>query len=198
MLTRLNFQAPVLTGDWAKDGPNFVKFLTEWFNRLNSVGSLTITEASIDGTPIGGSDPAAGDFTTVETTGKAAVGQSVGTAQFEVNGAIRSVADNGGFFTKEATATAGGNVTITTGTRGIAVAANQSNGESALLLFDSATGVINIVSQTTAGAFVTADPGAGTSKIWASFNTNDLVFTNRWAASKIIHVTVISTANLPS
>lgn len=47
MLTRLNFQAPVLTGDWSKDGPNLVRFLTEWKNRLDTKGALFIDEAQI-------------------------------------------------------------------------------------------------------------------------------------------------------
>lgn len=47
MLTRLNFQAPVLTGDWAKDGPVVIRFLTDWKNRLDTKGALTIDEAAI-------------------------------------------------------------------------------------------------------------------------------------------------------
>jgi len=208
--TKNTFAAPLplsLTGDYKRDVLTLIEdrrqimvALTEWFQRLEDRDALQIARASIDDSAIGATSPSTGKFTTLETTGKAGIGQAPGTAQLEVNGVIRSVADNGGYFTKEGTATAGGNVTITNATRGLAIVCNQTSGNTSMLSFDAATG-LTVFGETSAGKLVTADPGAGTSKVWVSFGGGgglDLVFTNRWASSQVLHIIVLGAANLPS
>lgn len=48
MLTQKRFIAPILTGDWAKDGPELLRLLSRYFLSLESPGSLNITQAYLD------------------------------------------------------------------------------------------------------------------------------------------------------
>lgn len=66
MLTRKRLPPLVLTKDWAVDGPNLLKWITDYFHALEMKEALAITEASINGTPIGASDADTGKFTTIQ------------------------------------------------------------------------------------------------------------------------------------
>jgi hypothetical protein len=159
---------------------------------LTATGNVILGDAQADTLNVGNGD------IVKDGSGRTGFGKTPAAAKVEVNGVVRSIANNGGYFTKEAVVGAGGNLTITAGTRGFAIVSDQSNSATSLLLFDAGTGVLVVVSETTAGKLVTVDPGAGTSKVWVSISGTDLVFTSRWAGNITLHVALLGTAGLPS
>src|SRR5688572_6381929 len=68
MLTPLRLPTFQPSGDWVRDGPLLHKWLQDYFLSLERVGALAITEASLDGSPVGASDADTGKFTTLEVT----------------------------------------------------------------------------------------------------------------------------------
>lgn len=76
MLTRKRLPIFRPTGDWQVDGPRAVKWLSDYFLSLERPGSLVITEASLDGSPIGASDPDTGNFSTLSATALGTQGTS--------------------------------------------------------------------------------------------------------------------------
>ena len=72
MLTRLRWKAPTYSkNDPERSYKDLAKSISDYLLSLEKKGSLTITEASIDDTVIGGDSPGAGSFTTVTASGLA-------------------------------------------------------------------------------------------------------------------------------
>lgn len=69
MFTRKRWQVPALTGDWKTDGPQLLRVLSTFFLALEDKQVLAITEAYLDGSPVGSRDPDTGAFTTLSATG---------------------------------------------------------------------------------------------------------------------------------
>lgn len=59
-------------------GASGLKFKNLYVDGIGEIGSVTILGGSIDGAVIGGTTPAAADFTTMDTTGNASVGGTLG------------------------------------------------------------------------------------------------------------------------
>lgn len=99
MLTRQRLPVFIPTGDWKVDAPNLHKWISDYWFELEKKGALTITEASVDDTPIGASGPDTGKFTTLEVTTSSTFPTSSttptvtagGGAFTTVSGAVRSV-----------------------------------------------------------------------------------------------------------
>jgi len=68
MLTPKRLPLPQLSGDWKVDGPALLRALSDYFLLLETKGSLTITEATIDSSTIGATSATTGKFTTVQST----------------------------------------------------------------------------------------------------------------------------------
>lgn len=63
---RFDPQVFTITGNWNLDGPALLRFLSEYFQSLESPHAIEITQAvGINGTPIGDETPAEGTFTTL-------------------------------------------------------------------------------------------------------------------------------------
>ena len=70
-------------------GASGLKFKNLYVDGIGEIGSVTILGGSIDGAVIGGTTPAAADFTTMDTTGNASVGGTLGvTGTSTFTGAI--------------------------------------------------------------------------------------------------------------
>jgi len=59
-------------------GASGTKFKNLYVNGIASIGSITLSGGTIDGTVIGGTTPAAGTFTTLDATGNATIGGTLG------------------------------------------------------------------------------------------------------------------------
>ena len=76
MFTPIRFPVFQPTGDWGVDGPKLNKHLHDYWLALEKKGALAITEASLDGSPVGADDPDTGAFTTLSATALATEGVS--------------------------------------------------------------------------------------------------------------------------
>jgi hypothetical protein len=74
---------------------------------------------------------------------------------------------------------------------GIMVVRDSSSGGTALISFESAT-TPNIIWQSTAGQFVTSDPGSGASKWWVQNTGSETSFTNRYSSSLNLSFVLLS------
>lgn len=68
-LTKKRLRAPLLTGHDESDLRSVLKSLIDHFDGLEAKGALQITEASVNTTPVGDSDPSTGAFTTLSASG---------------------------------------------------------------------------------------------------------------------------------
>lgn len=221
MFTRKRFIAPITSNP---DVAALGKAIVDYLNGLEAKESLTLDSATgLNNTPIGDKTADTGKFTELTSTGnttlgdtqadtlnvgngdivkdssgRVGIGKTPTAAKLEVNGVIRSKAANGGILTKEATVSAGGNLTLSAATRGLVIFSNQSSSHTSSLLFDAGTGLMVVVAETTSGKLVTTDPGAATSKVWVSISGTDLVFTSRWASDQVLHAFLLGTAGLAS
>ena len=76
MFTPIRFPVFQPTGDWGVDGPKLNKHLHDYWLALEKKGALAITEASLDGSPVGADDPDTGAFTTLSATALSVEGTS--------------------------------------------------------------------------------------------------------------------------
>lgn len=69
MFTNRRLEPYQLTGNWSEDGPRLLRVLNEFMQSLEVPRALAITEASINGSPVGNEDPDTGAFTTISASG---------------------------------------------------------------------------------------------------------------------------------
>lgn len=114
------------------------------------------------------------------------------TGAITLNGAAAGTATIAG---NQVVVAANGSIGTSSIANGLFVFTDVGVGGSALVLFDAGTAIVTIVSQTTAGQFVTADPGAGTSKWWVQPGGK---MTNRYAATHtFVYTMLASTGGAP-
>jgi hypothetical protein len=65
MLTRLEWRPPEYTGDAKRDWDRLTKSLKDYHDDLQKKGALDISQARINGTPIGETDPDTGAFDSI-------------------------------------------------------------------------------------------------------------------------------------
>ena len=101
-------------------------------------------------------------------------------------------------FGKEATVAANGDLDTTTAGSGVYVIRNATDGLVALVMVDMGGGSVAEVNDASTFVTVGADPGAASSQFWVTVTGTTLRVRNRYAASKGVQVSALTTVATPA
>lgn len=185
MFTRKRWTPPNIPPSLAPDVQQYLrdqnKSISDYLLSLEAKGSLTINEATFDGT-VGSNTPAAGTFTTVDASSYGSFGSDA-VVWGKTDTALAANAD----------------LTLTNAYSGLYLIRNNTDGGMAIVLLEHGVGTRTEISDPAAFLSVAgADPGAGANQIWFSNSGTTVTLRNRYGVSKSIVVTMLLVSGTPS
>jgi hypothetical protein len=162
-----------------KEHYEFMRAMKDYLDGLNNPNSISITQAAINGTPIGSLNPSTGAFTTLTATGK------VDSASYGEFGTTLTT-----FAKSNGTLAAGADLDCTTAASGLLIVRNNSDGGVAVVSVELGLGTCTTISDPSGYVAVGADPGAASSKFWITTSGGTTIrLRNRYATT---HLSVLA------